>query len=153
MAVETAVYEKEDQRERFYSAMSFWISVVLSAAFAVWYYTANPPDDSATRRLRMFFKKNIMEVTKFIALPPEEQKAFAQARKHPFYISYYDASVIEKDKIKALIHMSYDYTPYQYWFNIVFLWVICFTTLWFLGKMTEAVLVVQRNKPANNDKS
>ena len=66
---------------------------------------------------------------------------------HPFYKSYMKASEVEKQEINALIHVSTDYTPNQYWFNLVFLWTIFFTTFWFLGLMTQGVINLMRRNP------
>ena len=59
---------------------------------------------------------------------------------------------IEKEKINALIHISRDYSPNQYWFNVVFLWGIAFTTLWFLGLMLEACIILVRREDAKRRK-
>jgi len=98
--------------------------------------------------MRMFFKENIMEVTKFIRLPYDERVEFAKKKQHSFYGTFIKASEVEKKKIKALIHISYDYTPNQYWFNILFLWVIFFSTFWFLGLIVEAVVILVRSDDA-----
>ena len=89
-----------------------------------------------------------MEVAQFIRLPNEELKEFAKLKKHPFYQTYLKSSEAEREKIKALIHMSRDYSPNQYWFKIIFLWAIAFTTLWFLGLMLEAVIILVRREDA-----
>ena len=89
-----------------------------------------------------------MEVAKFIRLPFEELEEFAKSKKHPFYQTYLKSSEVEREKIKALIHISRDYSPKQYWFNIVFLWTIAFTTLWFLGLILEAVIILVRREDA-----
>ena len=77
----------------------------------------------------------------------EEKHALAK-KQHSFYRTFIEASEVEKKKIKALIHISYDYTPNQYWFNVLFLWVIFFTTFWFLGLMIEAVVILVRSDDA-----
>ena len=73
---------------------------------------------------------------------------FAKTKKHPFYQTYLKSSEVEKERIKALIHISRDYSPNQYWFNILFLWMIAFTTLWFLGLILEAVIILVRREDA-----
>jgi hypothetical protein len=59
-------------------------------------------------------------------------------------LKYVNASESEKAKLKALIHISTDYTPNQYWFNLFFAWVIFFTTFWFIGLMVEACIILMR---------
>jgi hypothetical protein len=98
--------------------------------------------------MRSFFKQNIMDVAKFIRLPREELEEFALSQKHPFYQTYLKSSEAEKERIKALIHISRDYSPNQYWFNIIFLWTIAFTTLWFLGLILEACIILMRREDA-----
>ena len=53
---------------------------------------------------------------------------------------------MEQEKIRSLVHVSTDFTPNQYWFNLGFMWVIVFTTFWFLGLMTEACIVLMRRE-------
>ena len=60
-----------------------------------------------------------MDVAKFIRLPNDELQRFATLKSHPFYQTYLKSSEVEKEKIKALIHISRDYSPNQYWFNIM----------------------------------
>ncbi len=71
----------------------------------------------------------------------------AAIRVHPFYKTYVRASENEKEEINTQIHNSVDYRPAQYWFNAVFLWFICFTTIWFFGLMTQGVINLVRQKP------
>ncbi|KMP12291.1 hypothetical protein UR09_01380 [Candidatus Nitromaritima sp. SCGC AAA799-A02] len=139
---------RDEKKERLGRRISFWMSLVLSTAVTCWYYSTNPQDSMEMRQMRLFFKENIMEVTKFIRLPHDERQEFADTKQHPFYDTYNKASEVEKEKIKALINISYDYNPNQYWFNIVFLWMIFFTALWFLGLMTEAVIILIRRDDA-----
>jgi len=139
---------RDVRKEKLYRRVSFWVSFVLATAVVVWYVQANPPDSPEVRNMRIFFKENIMEVMKFLALPREEKPAFAAKKKHPFYKNYLKASEVEKQEIKALVHISADYTPYQYWFNIVFLWTIFFTTFWFVGLMTEGAIILVRQSNA-----
>ena len=144
--------QKEDyidnQKEILNQRISFWLSFVLAVIITWWYYALNPPDSTEMRKMRLFFKQNIMEVAKFIRLPNDELQEFAESKSHPFYQTYLKSSEAEKGKIKALIHISRDYSPNQYWFNIVFLWAIAFTTLWFLGLILEAVIILVRREDA-----
>ena len=73
-----------------------------------------------------------------------EMIEFAYKKKHPFYLKYVKATEVEKADLRALIHISTDYTPNQYWFNLFFAWVIFFTTFWFIGLMVEACIVLMR---------
>jgi hypothetical protein len=57
------------------------------------------------------------------------------------------ASENEKREINAQIHNSVDYRPAQYWFNTVFLWFMCFATVWFLGLIAQGVVNLVRQKP------
>ena len=81
---------------------------------------------------------------KFVKMGRNEQIAFAYKNKHPFYMSYIKASTVKQEKINALVHISTDYTPNQYWFNLFFMWVIFFTAFWFIGLMAEACIVLMR---------
>lgn len=139
---------RDEKKENLSRRISFWLALVFSIALTGWYYSSNPPDTAEMRKMRLFFKINIMEVATFIRLPYEELKEFAETKKHPFYRTYQKASEVEKEKIKALIHISRDYSPNQYWFNMVFLWAIAFTALWFLGLMLEAVIILVRRDDA-----
>ena len=85
-----------------------------------------------------------MEIGKFINLDKNEQVAFAYKNKHPFYKKYIKASTVEQERIRSLIHISRDFTPNQYWFNLFFLFVMSFTTFWFIGLMIEACIVIMR---------
>ena len=120
--------------------------VYFATAMTIWYCVVNPIESTEVKKMRLFFKENIMDVAKFIRLPNEELKEFAKSKKHPFYQTYLKSSEVEKEKIKSLIHISRDYSPNQYWFNIVFLWTIAFTTLWFLGLIIEAVIILVRSE-------
>ena len=139
---------RDEKKEDLSRRVSFWFSLVVSIALTCWYYTSNPPDTTEVRKMRTFFKENIMDVAKFIRLPYDELEAFAESKAHPFYKTYVKASQAEKEEIKALIHISRDYNPNQYWFNMVFLWVIVFTGLWFMGLMLEAVIILVRRDDA-----
>jgi hypothetical protein len=143
---------KDNKQEVLNRRISFWLSFILAVAITWWYYALNPPDTSEMRKMRLFFKENIMDVAKFIRLPREELKEFADSKSHPFYKTYFKSSDPEKQKIKALIHISRDYSPNQYWFNIIFLWVIAFTTLWFLGLILEACIILVRQEDAERRK-
>ena len=139
---------RDNQKEVLSRRISFWLSFILAIAITWWYYTSNPPDSAEVRKMRLFFKENIMDVAKFIRLPDDELQEFVVSRKHPFYQTYLRSSEIEREKIKALIHISRDYNSNQYWFNIVFLGTIVFTTLWFLGLMLEAIIILMRREDA-----
>ncbi len=139
---------RDEKKENLSRRISFWFSLVVSIALTCWYYSSNPPDTTEMMKMRSFFKENIMDVAKFIRLPYDEMEQFAESKTHPFYKTYFKASGVEKDKIKALIHISRDYNPNQYWFNMMFLWVIAFTSLWFLGLMLEAVMILVRRDDA-----
>ena len=139
---------RDNQKEVLSRRISFWLSFILSVGLSFWFYTLNPPDSKEMRKMRLFFKENIMDVAKFIRLPDDELQGFAALRTHPFYQTYLKSSEVEKEKIRALIHISRDYSPNQYWFNMVFLWTIAFTTLWFLGLILEAIIILVRREDA-----
>ena len=135
---------RDNQKEVLSRRISFWLSFILAVGISFWYYALNPPDSTEMRKMRLFFKENIMDVAKFIRLPDDELQGFAALKSHPFYQTYLKSSEVEKEKIRALIHISRDYSPNQYWFNIVFLWTIAFATLWFLGLILEAIIILVR---------
>ncbi|PIQ97382.1 MAG: hypothetical protein COV67_04535 [Nitrospinae bacterium CG11_big_fil_rev_8_21_14_0_20_56_8] len=134
--------EVEEKRGKWGKRISFWGSFVLATAVTFWYYTHTPPDTEEMKQMRLFFKNNANEVMSFVNLPHEEMVERAKKMDHPFYKTFPRKTAIERDKIRALVHISTDYTPNQYWFNIVSLWLIAFTTLWFLGLMIEASLII-----------
>lgn len=136
--------EIDDNTERLIRRISLWTSLLLTAAVVVWYYQANPRDSPEIIKMRMFFKERNMEIGKFINLDKNEQVAFAYKNKHPFYKKYIKASTVEQERIRSLIHISRDFTPNQYWFNLFFLFVMSFTTFWFIGLMIEACIVIMR---------
>lgn len=136
--------EIEDAQEKLISRISLWVSLFLTTAMVVWYYQSSPPDSPEVVRMRVFFKEKNRDVMTFISMDRNEQIAFAFKSKHPFYMSYIKTSTVEQEKIRSLIHISTDFTPNQYWFNLGFMWVIVFTTFWFLGLMTEACIVLAR---------
>ena len=138
----------DNQKEILNRRISFWLSFILAIVITWWYYALNPPDSTEMRKMRLFFKENIMDIAKFVRLPNDELQEFATSRSHPFYQTYLKSSEVEREKIKALIHISRDYTPNQYWFNIIFLWAIAFTTLWFLGLILEAIIILVRREDA-----
>ena len=146
--METKVDFRDEKKENRSRRISFWLSLVFATAITFWYCSLNPVESAEVQKMRLFFKENIMEVAKFIRLPDEELQEFAKSEKHPFYQTYLKSSEVERDKIKALIHISRDYSPNQYWFNIVFMWMIAFTTLWFLGLILEAVIILVRREDA-----
>jgi hypothetical protein len=135
-----------NQKEVFNRRVSFWLSFILAILITCWYYSLNPPGSTEMRKMRLFFKENIMDVAKFIRLSDDELQGFAVLKSHPFYQTYLKSSEVEKEKIRALIHISRDYSPNQYLFNIVFLWTIAFTTLWFLGLILEAIIILVRRE-------
>ena len=137
---------RDNQKEVLSRRISFWLSFILAVGISFWYYALNPPDSTEMRKMRLFFKENIMDVAKFIRLPDDELQEFAALKSHPFYQTYLKSSEVEKEKIRALIHISRDYSPNQYLFNIVFLWTIAFTTLWFLGLILEAIIILVRRE-------
>ena len=137
---------RDNQKEVLSRRISFWLSFILAVGISFWYYALNPPDSTEMRKMRLFFKENIMDVAKFIRLPDDELQGFAALKSHPFYQTYLKSSEVEKEKIRALIHISRDYSPNQYWFNIIFLWTIAFATLWFLGLILEAIIILVRRE-------
>ena len=139
---------KSNQKDVFNRRVSFWLSFICSMVITWWYYSLNPSDSTEMRKMRLFFKENIMDVAKFIRLPDDKLQGFAALKSHPFYQTYLKSSEVEKEKIRALIHISRDYNPNQYWFNIVFLWTIAFATLWFLGLILEAIIILVRREDA-----
>ena len=138
----------DNQKEILNRRISFWLSFILAVVITWWYCALNPPDSTEMRKMRLFFKENIMDVAKFVRLPNGELQEFVASRSHPFYQTYLKSSEVEREKIKALIHISRDYSPNQYWFNIIFLWTIAFTTLWFLGLILEAIIILLRRENA-----
>ncbi|GJL77404.1 MAG: hypothetical protein NPINA01_03930 [Nitrospinaceae bacterium] len=142
---------RDEKKENLYRRISFWISLILATGVSIYYVTTTPPDTKEVQAMRMFFNAQKKDVGKFIRLPRDEQKAFAEKKKHPFYSQYLNASEVQKEKLRGLIHISFDYTPNQYWFNIVFLWTIFFTGFWFIGLMIEgAIILVRRDKAKRN---
>ena len=137
---------RDNQKEVLSRRISFWLSFILAVGISFWYYALNPPDSTEMRKMRLFFKENIMDVAKFIRLPDDELQGFVALKSHPFYQTYLKSSEVEKEKIRALIHISRDYSPNQYLFNIVFLWTIAFTTLWFIGLILEAIIILVRRE-------
>jgi len=142
--IEPIMQEIEDKKEKLISRISLWVSIILTTIVVYWYYNDNPPDSPAVVKMRMFFKEHNRDVMTFIDLPREEMIEFAYKKKHPFYLKYVKATEVEKADLRALIHISTDYTPNQYWFNLFFAWVIFFTTFWFIGLMVEACIVLMR---------
>ena len=144
MEEEPILEEIDDNTERWIRRISLCVSLLLTTAVLVWYYQGNPPASPEVIKMRMFFKERNMEVGKFINLDKNEQIAFAYKNKHPFYKRYIKVSTVEQERIRSLIHISTDYTPNQYWFNLFFLSVMSFTTFWFIGLMIEACIVIMR---------
>ena len=137
---------RDNQKEVLSRRISFCLSFILAIVITWWYYSLNPPDSTEMQKMRLFFKENVMDVAKFIRLPDDELQGYAALKSHPFYQTYLKSSEVEKEKIRALIHISRDYSPNQYWFNIVFLWAIAFATLWFLGLILEAIIILVRRE-------
>ena len=135
---------RDNQKEVLSRRVSFCLSFILAIVITWWYYSLNPPDSKEMQKMRLFFKENVMDVAKFIRLPNDELQGFAALKSHPFYQTYLKSSEVEKEKIRALIHISRDYNPNQYWFNVVFLWTIAFATIWFLGLILEAIIILVR---------
>ena len=135
---------RDNQKEVLSRRVSFCLSFILAIVITWWYYSLNPPDSKEMQKMRLFFKENVMDVAKFIRLPNDELQGYAALKSHPFYQTYVKSSEVEKEKIRALIHISRDYNPNQYWFNIVFLWTIAFATIWFLGLILEAIIILVR---------
>ena len=142
--IEPIMQEIEDKKEKWISRISLWVSIILTTIVVYWYYNNNPPDSPAVVKMRMFFKEYNRDVMTFIDLPRDEMIEFAYKKKHPFYLKYVKATEVEKADLRALIHISTDYTPNQYWFTLFFAWVIFFTTFWFIGLMVEACIVLMR---------
>ncbi|MBT5551953.1 MAG: hypothetical protein HOJ79_15905 [Nitrospina sp.] len=136
--------EIEDSKEKWISRISLWISILLTTAVVIWYYQDTPPDSPEVVKMRVFFKERNQQVMEFVNMNRNEQIAFAYKNKHPFYLKYIKVSTVEQEKIRSLVHISTDYTPNQYWFNLFFMWVIFFTTFWFIGLMAEACIVIMR---------
>jgi hypothetical protein len=137
---------RDNQKEVLSRRVSFYLSFILAIVITWWYYSLNPPDSKEMQKMRLFFKENVMDVAKFIRLPNDELQGYAALKSHPFYQTYVKSSEVEKEKIRALIHISRDYSPNQHWFNIVFLWTIAFATLWFLGLILEAIIILVRRE-------
>ncbi|MBT5027167.1 MAG: hypothetical protein HOM97_02125, partial [Nitrospina sp.] len=111
--------EIEDSKEKLISRISLWVSIFLTSAIAIWYYQTTPPDSPEVVRMRVFFKEKNREVMTFLNMDRNEQIAFAYKNKHPFYKSYVMTSTVEQERIRSLAHISTDFTPNQYWFNLV----------------------------------
>ena len=137
---------RDNQKEVLSRRVSFCLSFILAIVITWWYYSLNPPDSKEMQKMRLFFKENVMDVAKFIRLPNDELQGYAALKSHPFFQTYVKSSEVEKEKIRALIHISRDYSPNQHWFNIVFLWTIAFATLWFLGLILEAIIILVRRE-------
>ena len=146
--METREKFRDEKKENLSRRVSFWLSFLGATVMTCWYCWLNPVESTEVQKMRLFFKENIIDVAKFIRLPREELEEFAKSKNHPFYQTYLKSSEVKKDKVKALIHISRDYTPNQYWFNIFFLWIVAFTTLWFLGLILEAVIILVRSEDA-----
>lgn len=142
---------RDEKKENQYRRISFWISLVLSIVVVVYYVVTNPVDTKEVQEMRMFFNKHSQNIAKFLRLPRKEQIEFAEKKRHPFYTQYLNVSEVKKEELRGLIHISYDYTPYQYWFNMVFVWTISFAGFWFIGLMTEGAIILVRRDRAKRD--
>ena len=134
----------EEKWDKIYGQVSFWTSLILTTLLCYWYYNANPPAEGAMKKMRIFIAKNAVDISHFLRLQLEEQETFAAKKKHPFYKNFVKASMVEREKIRSLAHKSFDYKPAQYWVNLIFLWVVFFTTFWFLGLITQAIIQLNR---------
>ena len=148
---------RDDKKEKLYGKISIWISLALSTLLTIGYGVTHPPDSKEVQEMRMFFNKNGRTVSKFLRMTRPERIAFAEKKKHPFYSSYLKASETEREEIKALVHISFDYTPNQYWFNFFFIWTIGFASFWFIAVMAEGAIILVRKdrakRQASNDSS
>jgi len=144
---------RDGKKEKLYRKISIWTALVLSTVVTLAYGVTHPPDTREVQNMRLFFNKNGHTVSKFLRLPREEQKAFARKEKHPFYSSYLKSSEIEKEEIKALVHISFDYTPNQYWISFIFIWTIGFASFWFIGVMVEGAIILVRKDKAKRQAS
>ena len=92
--IEPITQEIEDQKEKWISRISLWVSIVLTTLVVFWYYKNNPPDSPAVVKMRVFFKENNRDVMTFIDLPRNEMIAFAYKKKHPFYVKFVKAQSV-----------------------------------------------------------
>ncbi len=138
---------EEEQREKIGRRICFWLALIVSTTAAFIYFQGHPQESEEVQRMRLYFKENKRTVMEFLRLPYEKLEPFAEKQRHPFFMSYVKASVNEKDRIKALIHNSVDYSPNQYWFNLFFFWMLVFLGVWFIALMTQAVLIQVRRNP------
>ena len=145
--MEETTEEIDDNFDQWVGKASLWGSVLLALLITGWYYQNTPPDTVEVQKMRLFFKHNSGTLITFIKMPPDEKIEFVARQRHPFYKSYMKATETEKEKINALVHVSTDYTLNQYWFNLIFLWLIAFTSLWFLGLMAQGVVNLVRHNP------
>ncbi len=144
--MEQTPHEMDDHVDKLVGKISLWASVLLATLAGYWYYTEKPPDTEEMVKMRLFFKNKAIEVGEFLRLPIEKQEIEADQKKHPFYRSYMKESENRKGKIRKIYHESIDYTPYQYWFNLVGLWFIAFSTFWFVGLMAQGVVNLIRQQ-------
>ncbi len=139
---------RDEKKEKLYRKVSIWAAFVLSTIVTVGYGVTHPPDTKEVQKMRLFFNNSGYTVSKFLRMTREEQKAFVETKKHPFYSSYLKSSEVEKGEIRALVHVSLDYTPNQYWFSFVFIWPIVFASFWFIGLMAEGAIILVRKDRA-----
>lgn len=145
--MEEKTEEIGDTVDRWIGKTSLWGSLLLALLVTGWYFQNTPPDTLEVQKMRLYFKENSGTLITFIKMGFEEKEKFAAQQKHPFYNSYMKASEVEKSDINALIHVSTDYTTNQYWFNLIFLWTIFFTTFWFLGLIVQGIINLMRSNP------
>lgn len=91
---------KSNQKDVFNRRVSFWLSFIFAIVITWWYCSLNPPGSTEMRKMRLFFKENIMDVAKFIRLPDDELQGFAALKSHPFYQTYLKSSEVEKKKLE-----------------------------------------------------
>ena len=94
---------RDEKKETLSRRISFWLSFIFATAMTIWYCAVNPVESTEMKKMRLFFKENIMDVAKFIRLPNEELKEFEKSKKHPFYQTYLKSSEVEKEKIFSLL--------------------------------------------------
>lgn len=144
--MEETPYELDDKVDKMVGRVSLLISFLLATLGTVWYFQTHPPDSEELRRMRIFFRDNAIEVGEFMRMEYDEKEKYAEKAEHPFYKTYMKASENEKAKIRKIYHESIDYTPNQYWFNLVGLWLILFSTFWFIGLMVQGAVNLVRQK-------
>ena len=146
IGMETPTEKVVEDQDTLFSRISLWASIILTIGVCLWYYVANPPDEGATKEMRLFISNNAKDVTEFLRMLRDEKKTYAKKNKHPFYRNYVEASEVTKQEIKSIVHVSLDYKPNQYWFYLGFFGVISFFLFWFIGQITEAIIQIVREE-------